>query len=1207
MYLKRLELYGFKTFADRTELEFGPGITAIVGPNGSGKSNISDAILWVLGEQGMKSLRSAKSVDVIFKGSDSRKALGMAEASLTLDNSSGLLPTDYTEVTISRRVFRSSESEYLINRTPVRLRDVQDLFMDTGIGKQSYSIISQGEVDAVLSSRTEERRALFEEVAGITKYKARKKEALRKLEQTRQNLLRVTDIISELEGQVAPLAEQSEKARQYQEFHGELTDLQLSLLVVQYQGLQGSLARSKEREAELQKELETLRHNLQQIEIKETTLRAELQKLEDELEERRQVDNRFVSTIQAAENKIELLKQQEQNAQRERERLQQERVEWERQSGQFDEEIAAAEIEQAKLQEVIDGLEAEITAADAALKEADAAVSEIARQIQERRGAYLDALDQVARVRNDLARVESLLRTSEGRSQRIANELTDVQGKCAERREALKAAKAQAAEHQAVREKLHAQRAEATRARQTMAETQASLRRDENKVREELAGLRARQRTLQELEESLEGYFPGVRAVVAASSAGRLRGWYAPASELLDVPAELEIAVEVSLGANLQDVVTDDEASAKEAITFLKQQKAGRATFLPLDLINPSPRADVPKMPGILGMAMDLVRFDARYETIARHLLGRVIVAENLDAALALAKSNSARGWNRIVTLEGEMVFPHRAITGGSTGNVSGLLKRKRELQELTEKVETKETQANTLARKVQELTAELQRLEAEINSLAKAGDQAAAKLVEAERNAATIQRDVATMGERVTALEEEAKWVTREVEEARVEEAKFMAALQELEIKQRDAEEAINEAERSLAGGRHERDAITERYSSLRLNITEARGSRQSFQAAARRAAELRDNLGARLAQNTERVAALGVQGEETATQQKEAIAELLRLREAYAKSAGDLDATRNKRTALLETIAANLEEQKAGREAIEECQGRLHRTDLRTTQVETELGFLEGQFFEDYRLTPDQAVARAVPVENRGIAVTRLKELQGLIEEMGVVNLGAIEEYERITERLTFLTAQYKDLDEARESLAKVITEIDTTCKEKFLDAFAKITVEFQDLFVRLFGGGTTELTLEDPSNILECGIEIHVTIPGRRNQHLLQLSGGERALTALALLFAMLRIKPSPFVVLDEIDAPLDEANVGRYCDVLRDFAQETQFLTITHNKGTMEAADVLYGVTMEKAGVSKIVSVRLSEGHHHAVAAVADVADQNGPFRNEKRRQ
>jgi chromosome segregation protein len=1189
MYLKRLELSGFKTFAERTTLEFGPGITAIVGPNGSGKSNISDGLLWVLGEQGLKALRSAKSIDVIFNGSDGRKALGMAEVHLTLDNATGFLPTDFTEVTVTRRVFRSSESEYLINRTPVRLRDVQELFMDTGIGKHSYSIISQGEVDAVLSSRSEDRRALFEEAAGITKYKQRKKEALRKLEQTRQNLLRVSDVISELESQVGPLAEQSEVARQYQVLHAELIELQLALLVAQYTGLQSSLARAREREVELGKEQEGLRHALGQIEIRETTLRAELTAMEDELEERRGLEHRLASAVQAAEGRITLLKQQEEQARRERERLRDERDGWLGEAELFDGEIAAADTEIARLHEAITGLEAELADADAAVKDAASAVDALAVEIQARRGVYYEALDAAAKMRNELARVESLLRSAEGRTTRIAVELAEIARKLQETKDAQAAAKARVAERQCEREKLVTARATAARARQQAVEALATARKEENRVREELAGMRARQRTLQELEESLEGYFPGVRAVAAAVQAGRLTGWYAPVSELLEVPAELETAIEVALGANLQDIVTDTEQSARAAVALLKSAQAGRATFLPLDLIAPAPRADVPAFPGILGLAMDLIGYEAEFEKIAQHQLGRVVIARDLDAALALAKAGSAKGWNRIVTLEGEVVHPSRAITGGSLGKFSGLLKRKRELQELTEGVARMERESSALQRKAQEAAAEVARLEAEMNALAKASEDAAVSVADAERALAAIGRDVAALEERRTALTEEAEWMARELTEAKAEETKLIADLDALEVRRREAEEAVDEAERALAGGQQDRDAITERYASLRLRVTEERGTLHARQAAKRRATEMRDNLAERLANNAKAAEAQDTKLVALTAQQQEAAAELLRQRQAYAAGSAEVEEARNRRATLMETIAANLQEQKDGRDAIEECQARLHRANLRTTQVETELSFLEGSFFEDYRLTVDQAVAKAAPVENRGVAVARLRELQAAVEEMGPVNLGAIEEYARIHERLTFLTAQRTDLEEGRARLVQVIAEIDATCKEKFLDAFEMIKREFQDLFVKLFGGGNTELSLTDPSDVLESGIEIHVTIPGKRNQHLLQLSGGERALTALALLFAMLRVKPSPFVVLDEIDAPLDEANVGRYCDVLREFTADTQFLIITHNKGTMEAADVLYGVTMEKAGVSKIVSVRLSEAQAEPVAA------------------
>ncbi len=989
------------------------------------------------------------------------------------------------------------------------------------------------------------------------------------------------DVISELESQVGPLAEQSEKAQQYQVLHAELTTLQLSLLVAQYTGLQSSLARARERETELTTELDSLRHQLGQVEIHETTLRAELTAREDELEERRGLENRLASAVQAVDAQLTLLKQQEEHARRERDRLREERDGWQGEAELFDGEIAAAEAEIVRLNGVITGLETELADADAAVKDASAAVNALAAEIQARRGVYYEALDAAAKTRNALAKVESLLRSAEGRSTRLAEELADVETKLAERKAAQAQGKARVAERQTERERLIAARTAAARARQGAVDTLAARRKDENTLREELAGARARQRTLQELEESLEGYFPGVRAVAAAVQAGRLTGWYAPVSDLLEVPAELETAIEVALGANLQDIVTDTEGSARAAVALLKSSQSGRATFLPLDLIDPAPRADVPPMAGILGLAMDLIRFDAEFAKIAQLQLGRVIIARDLDAALALAKSGTARGWNRIVTLEGEVVHPTRAITGGSLGKSGGLLRRKRELQELTDKVARLERDSGAMQRAVQQAATEVARLEAEMVTLGKASEDAAAGVAEAERALAGLARDVAALDERRTALTEEIAWIARELSEAKTDETTLGAELDGIEVRRAEAEEAVTEAECALADGQQGRDEITERYAALRLRVTEERGTLIARQSAKRRATEMRDNLAERLGANATAAETQEARIAALLTEQQAGSAELLRQRAAYAAGTAEVEAARTRRAALLESIAANLQEQKDRRDGIEECQGRLHRANLRTTQVETELTFIQGQFFEDYRLTIDQAMQQATPVENRGAAVARLRELQAAIDEMGPVNVGAIEEFTRIHERLAFLTTQRADLEEGRARLVQVIAEIDATCKEKFMVAFVAIAREFQDLFVKLFGGGNTELSLTDPTDVLESGIEIHVTIPGKRNQHLLQLSGGERALTALALLFAMLRVKPSPFVVLDEIDAPLDEANVGRYCDVLREFTAGTQFLIITHNKGTMEAADVLYGVTMEKAGVSKIVSVRLAE--------------------------
>jgi chromosome segregation protein len=1205
MYLKHLELYGFKTFADRTELQFGPGITAIVGPNGSGKSNISDAILWVLGEQGMKSLRSSKSTDVIFNGSDARKQLGFAEVHLTLDNSKKLLPTDYTEVTITRRVFRSAESEYLINRVPVRLRDVQDLFMDTGLGKQSYSIISQGEVDAVLSSRSEDRRALFEEVAGITKYKARKKEALRKLEQTRLNLLRVSDIIEELQGQILPLSEQSEKAKMFQKYSDELTDLKLSLLVMQFQGLHSSLQRSKEREEEFIKEVEGLRHELQTIEIQEATMRAELQLLEDSLEEQRKLEGRMATAVQSIENQIELLKEQQKSNDREIDRIQKEIAEINEQQSKFADEIANAKAEAEKLADELINLDAEMSKVDSDYQKSGILVADKLKEINQLRDEYISSLDKSAKARNELTKAESFLTTSENRTSRITDEISVINNALIELNKSLTDARKKADFKIAEREKLTADRAEIMKNRNAAIERQTTLRRDEAKIREHLAGLKARQRTLQELEESLEGYYPGVRAVIAASEKGFIKGEYYPVSEILQVPANLETAIEVGLGADLQDVVTDSELSAREAVNFLKDKKAGRATFIPLDIVKPAPCADYPPTPGILGVAVDLLNFENRFNAVAEHLLGKIIIAENLDAALSLAKSGTARGWKSIVTIDGEVVTPARTITGGSMGKGSGLLKRKRELTELNDIVTAEDKKANDARNTMLKISTDIQKFDSEISRLGRETEIAASAINEIERNIAGVARDVKSRTDRIDALNKENEWLLNEVSDAEKKVSECRNLLTSLEHQQKVAEDNVKKSETELQGDQQKRDEISERYSALRVKMTELKGRQNNAVNAGKRAESLRDSAKSRLKESEDSVKTLSVNNNNLQIKETETVKELLRMREQFAKTCGDLDTAKNKRAATLDKISENLEEQKTKRDIIEKSSDKRHNQEIRTTQIESEIGFLETQLLEDYKLTIEQASQKAAPIQNKGQALLRMKELQASIDDLGVVNVGAIDEFERVKVRLDFLIGQRKDLEEGRDSLSKVIIEIDSTCKEKFLWAFGEVKREFQDLFVRLFGGGKTELELANPEDVLESGIDINVTVPGKRNQNLLQLSGGERALTALALLFAMLRIKPSPFVVLDEIDAPLDEANVGRYCEVLRDFTKDTQFLIITHNKGTMEAADVLYGVTMEKAGVSKIVSVRLTDHHHHEESSVlAPITDQEGPFKNKR---
>lgn len=1183
MYLKRLELYGFKTFADRTSLDFGPGITAIVGPNGSGKSNLSDAIVWCLGEQSMKSLRSAKSEDIIFTGSESRRRAGVGEVTITLDNADGALPLDFSEVTITRRVFRTGEGEYFINRVPCRLRDIHELLLDTGIGKHAYSVISQNEVDRLLSVRSEDRREIFEQAAGIQRYRQRKNEAMRKLDKVRDNLLRVNDIVHELEAQLAPLAQQSEAAREYRRISKELFDLKLSLLVEEHKALSENLSRSRDREAEMEREIELARTRLHQLAGQEVELRVRLQECEERLEAARGLTARLASEAERAEGrlnlttqKIEDLKAQAATAQRDLEQL----------TGQLaaiDQELAEAEQQQPELEAKVREKRTEIQAREETLRQQIGSVQLTGTSALEQRGEHLDTLRELADARNRLVQCESFLQAAEARVLRLREQRAAlaVRKEEAERNstEASRAAEKLRAERDRVQAEVYALRSEEEAARTEI----EGLGQEELKLRERLSEVRARQRTLQEMERSREGLRAGVRAVLQAMDRGELKGEYRTVADLLRVPKELELAMEAALGASAGDIVTPTQTEAQAAIEFLKRTKGGRATFLPKTDIRPTPRpanlAELAKTSGCVGIAADLITCEPGVEPILEHLLGRVLVMETLQAALAISRTTS--GWRQLVTLDGDVVRPWGAITGGSPAPSAHLLGRAREIEELeaeqaglsqllegiatkVAEAQAREEGARTAAK---ERGATLERLQTELAEAAKAAEVLAGSL------RAEIERDDALAGEQ-QALEQE-------IAENSTERAAAAARVQELEDRQRAAESAMAEIESALKEGQEAREQLSEVTAQLRVELTALEGELRALAGRRDQSRQSRERIAASIADKQTLLAQLSAAQGEFETGIAQLRADLDRLRQQHGEAEQEAEKSRAQRQELLDQLAANREEDSAARQEIEGLQERLHRTQLRITQLDSELSFTERTLADEFRITLDEAERRAQPIESRTAAREQVKGLQAQIDALGEVNLGAVEEYERVKERMEFLTTQREDLDKAREDLEQTILEIENEATTRFLSAFDQLNKEFQVFFTRLFNGGHAELVLTDKEKVLESGVEVTVTVPGKKTRDLLQLSGGERALTASAILFAMLKVKPSPFVILDEVDAPLDDSNVGRYGDLLREFARESQFIIITHNKGTMEAADTLYGVTMEEAGVSRLLGMKLRD--------------------------
>jgi len=1179
VHLKRLELFGFKSFADRTELEFKPGITAVVGPNGSGKSNISDAILWALGEQNVRHLRGEGTQDVIFAGTDKRRPLGMAEVTLYLDNSSGVLPIDFTEVAVTRRAYRSGESEFLINRSPCRLRDIYELFLDTGIGRDAYSIIGQNQIDAVLSARGEERRQLFEEAAGVKKYRHRRREAERKLDATRQNLTRVADIIAEVESQIAPMAQQAEAARRYNALNARLRELELSLLAAETRRYRAELQRLTDEKQAVERKVRELDGRTAVMGAAEERLRLSIAELERRADECRAECERAREDLLRAEAKLALLRQQAESSQSERERI---REDLERVEERLSALACEAEKTRADLAREREGLAQHEEAVRAANPDLHAAERETAEA-----RAVLDAARE--RVSKASERRAGLIQRVKALEQRAADREEQTRREL-ERRKALEAelAAAQseerrlAEERDSCREALRRLEAELDRNVELLGQAQQRLQeagRRERDLQQAAVRRASRLKSLQEMHESLEGTYRGVRAVLQAARSGVLggkdgRSRYRLMADLLGVPEQYRVAVEVALGAHAQDIVTQTDQDAQAAIAFLKQRNLGRATFLPLDLLKPDKIRSV-RQPGVVGIASDLVYYPRDVVKAVDVLLGRVLVVEDLPTAVRLMRQGGIAGV-RMVTLDGELVAPTGSITGGSREQTAGILSRKLEIDKLEEEVAG---DAEALAREerlVKAAQEECDSLQVKVDSLrSQVGErrQALARLeTAAEHASAAVRRLRAQMS---SASAQDADRLERE--KAALEQARHELELAEAEHAAAEADEERARVEFSAAQERL--DAARAGFSELMLKAVSARERVSALEQAVRRAEESLDSaagerarLSAKLAQ-TEAAVEQGRSDVESAGREAEALKEVVALAEERVKL------IRDERAALLEKLAQlslEVKDVSGERAGLMEA---LHRMEVREAAVRSDLAHVENRLVQEYEVDPERAVA-SVPPPERG-AVTEANRLRAEMAAMGTVNLGAIDEHRRLVERLEFLTSQRQDLEDAEAGLRRVIAEIDEATKETFYATYRKIEASFDAMFRRLFGGGRTQLVITDPDNLLETGIDIIVQPPGKKLQHLQLLSGGEKALTAVALLFALLDVKPSPFCLLDEVDAALDDANVERFAEVVKDFAARSQFIIITHNKATMSAADTLCGVTMEEPGVSKVISIRLED--------------------------
>lgn len=1186
MFLKQLDVVGFKSFAERISMDFVPGVTAVVGPNGSGKSNITDAIRWVLGEQSAKSLRGAKMEDIIFSGSDSRKSLNFAEVTLTLDNETNSLPIDFHEVSVTRRVYRSGESEFFINNQNCRLKDIVDLFMDSGLGKEAFSIISQGKVEEILSSKAEDRRVIFEEAAGVLKYKNRKKKAEHKLFETQENLNRVNDILFELEGQVEPLKIQSSIAHDYLEKKAELEKSEVALTVYEIEMLHENWEKLTAAFEEHSEQEQTMTRSIAQKETESAKLRKHIAGLDQSMNDLQETLLRASEELEKLEGRKEVLKERKKNASQNKQQLEKSIDDGER-------KISEWTAEKERENRVLVKLEKEVRDLQLSLHEKQKSLglftSNIEETIETLKSDYIEWLNKQASARNEQQYLDQQLNQQDNRNVRLdtenekfLNERIEIEAKKLESTQLFAAVTAQIEEHvyrfREEQKRLENNKAAYQKQEKTLYQAYQFLQQSKSK-----------KDMLEEMEEDYAGFFQGVKEVLKAKNR-TLQGVEGAVAELIKVPKEYQLAIETALGGSMQHVVMDGEENARKAITFLKMNGYGRATFLPLTVIRareiPSSQLRaVASHPAFVGTAVDLIGFDKKYLNIAANLLGTVIITKDLKGANELAKLVHHK--YRFVTIEGDVVNPGGSMTGGAIKQkTSSLLSRKTELDELKTKIADMEEKTSVLEKHVKQLKTDITSQEEKVEGYRQAGEALRLKELSLKGSVREIELQEKNVNERLHLYDLDKKSIEEEKQskKLRLEELEELLASCSKEIILLD--ETIAELTKQKQSQQTSKESLTEETNELKVQLASKKEQLQNQR-------EKYSRINDQLAEEQERV-----------TDYKEDLS--LLTNEMTSSSSGEVtleDAAQGKlkvKNESVQLISSQKQERVQLLKKLEdldiECKElkRLHKglseavkdEEVKLNRLDVELENRLDHLREEYMLSYEAAKENhplTIPADE---ARKKVKLIRLAIEELGSVNLGAIEEYDRVSERFNFLTEQKNDLQQAKDTLFEVIDEMDGEMKRRFSETFYAIREQFERVFKSLFGGGRAELKLSNPEDLLNTGVDIIAQPPGKKLQNLGLLSGGERALTAIALLFSILKVRPVPFCILDEVEAALDEANVYRFSQYLKQFSAETQFIVITHRKGTMEEADVLYGITMQESGVSKLVSVRMDETAEYA---------------------
>lgn len=1181
MRLKSLEVQGFKTFPDKTKLSFEQGITSVVGPNGSGKSNISDAIRWVLGEQSPKSLRCSKMEDVVFNGTDKRKRQGYAEVTLNIDNSDRFLDFNGDDIAVTRRYYRSGESEYLINKAAVRLKDINELFMDTGLGRDGYSMIGQGKIDSIVSSKSEERREIFEEAAGISRYRYRKIEAERKLKSTEDNLLRLRDIVTELEERVEPLRKQSEKAQQFLTYSEEKRGLEIALWILTLDKSQDSLKHQDEKisiaRAQYEKAEQTLQNiqtETEEIYSKNGLLSAQIENKRSEISQKESEISQKKSLISVAENDIlhshenidrinnEIL-QTEQSA----DSLERTISEKQDRIAVLDSEIIEKQKKYSEIYEKLNIINLDSSKSGDLLQEVTAELSVLTSQSADARVIDMTSESTIAEL---TARINALENSKSEKTSQTA-ELEEI--------------------FKAYIEDLSETNDEINSLKNSIDGLELKLsskekKRNEYKSESEKLSLDVKEHLrkisfLENLERNLEGFSKSVKVVVNASKNGKLHGICGPVSRVISVPSKYGVAIETALGGAMQNIVVNTDEDAKQAIRYLKSTDGGRATFLPLNTIkNRELRENgLDDCYGFVGVASKLCSCEEKYNNILGSLLGKIVIAEDLNSATSITQKYSYRF--KVVTLDGQVVNAGGSLTGGSLNRNTGLLSRASEIDQLKKHTDELQNKAKAAENMCEQLSREYSSIEAELLGTRADLSNKQQEFVRLEAEKRACESELNNAKSVIDNSDNEIKNCKSRIEKLKESGAQAKKQLAELNSKIAKAEEKVNAVTGNRAELTQKREELTTLLQNIRLEIVTAQKDIDALNSEIVFAQNTGSDHEEKKAELLKQIETINDSVNETQNRIKSLNAEIIAIeneQKALYNKIEEINAQKDK----LEKRSAEIRSFERDKNAERETSGReLARLEERKINLQKQYDDIISKLWEEYELTKREAEENAIEIEDSSKANKRLSELKQKIKGLGNVNVSAIEEYKEVSERYDFMSKQVNDVEKSKKEIERLINELTKQMKEVFVESFDRINKNFTYTFKELFGGGTASLSLSDPENILTSGIDILVHPPGKIVVHLDALSGGEKALVAIALYFAIMKVRPAPFCVMDEIEAALDDVNVYRFASYLRRLTDNTQFILITHRRGTMEEADVLYGVTMQDEGISKLLELRSTE--------------------------